>query len=277
MSGPEASVRTALIGHTGFVGSNILRQRHFDDLYNSANVDQIAGRHYRLVVSAAGRADSHRINEHPERDLAELTRLSTVLESVSIDVLVHISTVCVYGPGSGFDEDVLSDPSDLTPYGRNRLWLEQRLAGRFDTLRLRLPQLFGPGAKKGLVFDLANDYRVEYIRPDDVFQHYDLTRLADDIDVALTAGLRVLNVATEPIVHRRLARDVFGIDLPDPGNESSPINHGYTRNMITKHAPVFGEQGDYLMCADQELHAIRRFTSKTDEHAEPRRSDGGNR
>ena len=63
---------TALIGHTGFVGSNILSGRPFDDLYNSSNLDQIAGKHYDLVVSAANRADSFRINEHPDEDLAEI-------------------------------------------------------------------------------------------------------------------------------------------------------------------------------------------------------------
>lgn len=261
MSRPEAGGRTALIGHTGFVGSNILRRRQFDDVYNSANIDQIAGRQYGLVVTAAGRADAHRINQRPDHDLAELTKLATALESVSIDVLVHVSTVCVYGPGTRFDEDVASDPSDLTPYGRNRLWLERRLADRFDTLRLRLPQLFGPGAKKGLVFDLANNYRIEHIRPDDVFQYYDLTRLADDIDVALAAGLRVLNLATEPIVHRRLARDVFGIDLAATVGAAPPIEHDYSRDMITKHASLFGEHADYLMGADEELDAIRRLVS----------------
>ena len=33
----------ALIGHTGFVGSNLARQGAFDALYNSSNIESIAG------------------------------------------------------------------------------------------------------------------------------------------------------------------------------------------------------------------------------------------
>ena len=34
---------TALIGYTGFVGSNILKGRPFDDLYNSSNLARLPG------------------------------------------------------------------------------------------------------------------------------------------------------------------------------------------------------------------------------------------
>lgn len=256
----DAPHRTALIGHTGFVGSNIARDRLTDDVYNSTNIDDIAGREYDLVISAAGRADSHRINDEPEQDRAELEAFARILSRATIRRLVHVSTVCVYGPEDEVDESVSSDPEDLTPYGRNRLWLERALADRFDTLTMRLPQLFGPGIKKGLVFDLANDHRVEFIRPDGVFQYYDLTRMSDDIDVALACGLSVLNVATEPVVHRDLAREVFGVELAEPGPaHESPFAAMYTSNMLTRHADVFGRQGRYLMTAAEEMASIDRF------------------
>ena len=36
--------RSALIGYTGFVGSNLVRQHSFDAMFNSQNIDSISGR-----------------------------------------------------------------------------------------------------------------------------------------------------------------------------------------------------------------------------------------
>ena len=46
-------MRTALIGHTGFVGSNLASSHRFDDVYNTANIAEIEGREYDLVVYGA--------------------------------------------------------------------------------------------------------------------------------------------------------------------------------------------------------------------------------
>ncbi|MEO6876905.1 MAG: pyridine nucleotide transhydrogenase, partial [Gemmatimonadaceae bacterium] len=59
----------ALIGHTGFVGSNLLRQHGFEATFNSANIEQIAGRSFDLVVCCGAPAEKWKANAHPERDL----------------------------------------------------------------------------------------------------------------------------------------------------------------------------------------------------------------
>ena len=46
-------MQSALLGHTGFVGGTLLRQHRFDDLYNSSNIEQLAGKSYDLVACAA--------------------------------------------------------------------------------------------------------------------------------------------------------------------------------------------------------------------------------
>ena len=60
-------MKTALIGYTGFVGSNIAAAQDFTDCYNTRNISDIRGRSYDLVVSAATRADSHLINQNGPR------------------------------------------------------------------------------------------------------------------------------------------------------------------------------------------------------------------
>lgn len=252
---------SALIGHTGFVGTNLRLRHEFDGLYNSTNLGDITGREYDVVVSAAGRADSYRINKQPDADMAELEHIARTLGTVRARRVVLISTVCVYAGGTSPDEDAELPPDELTPYGRNRLRLEQLVSERFDTLIVRLPQLYGAGMKKGLVFDLANRHRVEHIRPDGVFQYYDLSRLWADITVALDAGIASLNMAIPPITHERLAREVFGIDIRGqvPPEPESPFVRMYSRDMRTTHAALFGADGPYLLTEEQELAAVRRF------------------
>ena len=53
----EASSETALIGYSGFVGGNLLRQRSFDACFNSSNIEAIAGRSFDLVVCAGAPAE----------------------------------------------------------------------------------------------------------------------------------------------------------------------------------------------------------------------------
>lgn len=247
---------TALIGYTGFVGSNVAARQYFDHLYNSNNIQDFAGGSFDLVVCAAGQSEAHRVESEPQRDLENLERLAEIMCSASIRQLVHVSTVCVFDTSDRCSEDTEADPDDLTAYGRHRQWLERTLADSFDTLRLRLPQLYGPGIRKGLVFDLANDHRIEHIHPDGEFQYYDVASLWQDITTALDAELSILNLATEPIRHEDLARDVFGIELERP---SAPFEKVYTSDMITKHAAVFGSDGDYLRSAPAVKESIRSF------------------
>ena len=69
-AGHDAS--SALIGYTGFVGSTLLKQRSFDACFNSANIDQIAGRSFDLVCLFD-------VLEHIEEDVTTLAAVATLL------------------------------------------------------------------------------------------------------------------------------------------------------------------------------------------------------
>jgi hypothetical protein len=135
------------------------------------------------------------------------------------------------------------------------------LADRFPTLALRLPQLYGAGLKKGIVYDLLNNYRVEFIRPEGRFQYYDLRRLWADTQLALDAGLTALNIATPALTSARVAADCFGIDIADQAvaGEESPMARMYTRDMRTVHAELFGGPPGYLMSEAAAAAALQDF------------------
>ncbi|MGC0273778.1 NAD-dependent epimerase/dehydratase family protein [Pseudactinotalea sp. Z1739] len=263
-------MRTALIGYTGFVGSNFLAHQEFDDLYNSSNLPEIEGREYDLVVSAASRADSHRINANPEPDHREITEIARLISGARIHRLVLVSTVCVYPAGTSPDEDSPIEFDRLTPYGANRARLEQQLTERFETLVLRLPQLYGQNLKKGVVYDLANDYRVEHIKPRSRFQYYDLGRAWHDTAIALDHGLTSLNIATPALRSDTVAREVFGVDISDQLPDA-PLGEDYTRDMRTKHSALFGGPAGYLMTAEESLAAIRDFIGADEKAADGER------
>jgi len=246
----------ALIGATGFVGGNLLRQVRFDDVYDSTNIESIRGRRYELVVCAGARADKWRINVEPERDRTELARLRAALGVVETARLLLVSTVDVYPEPAQVDETSSIDVDALEPYGRHRLELERWCESRFDTLAVRLPGLFGPGLKKNVLFDLLHDHCVERVDPQGRFQFFDVRRLWDVAEIAWRAGLRRLNVTAEPVSAGDIAREVFGRELPLLAGKAARYD------VRSQHAELFGGRDGYLAGRDETLAALAGFVAE---------------
>ena len=171
---------SALIGHTGFVGTNLRAAVPFDVLVNSTNVEELRGRSFDLIVCAGVRAEKWKANQNPDADRAGIRALTDALEGVTAKRFVLISTVDVYPNPIAVDEATPIDPAQTSAYGRHRLELELFARARFETLVVRLPGLFGPGLRKNVVFDLLHGNQVEKIHPGGVYQYYNLDRLWAD-------------------------------------------------------------------------------------------------
>ena len=182
-------MKSALIGHTGFVGGNLRAQLPFDDLYNTSNLETIAAREYDLVVSAGAPAVKWLANKEPEADKASIARLVAALDRVRARRFVLISTVDVYPRPIDVDEREPLDLAQPQAYGRHRAELEDFVSRRFPgATRVRLPGLFGPGLKKNIVFDFLNDNALDKVHQDGSFQFYDLADVGRDVMRALDAG-----------------------------------------------------------------------------------------
>jgi nucleoside-diphosphate-sugar epimerase len=239
---------TGLIGYTGLVGSNLAGQRGFERRYNRANIEEIRGRRFTLLVNSGVSAVKWKANEEPDADRAAILALWRELETVEADVFVQVSTLDVMPRGTVY-EDTPIDEARLEPYGRNRLALERLVAERFPRrLIVRLPHIFGPGLKKGFVYDLIHANALHLTDRRDVFQPYDLAWLWRDLHTFLERGWEVVNLATEPITASDLAREAFGIEF---GNECDREPRVY--DMRTRHGP------DYLYGWDEVVDALRRF------------------
>jgi putative intracellular protease/amidase len=62
-------MKKALIGYTGFVGSNLQTQIKFDDFYNSKNIQDIKNKEYDVVYCAGAPAANWIANQKPTEDL----------------------------------------------------------------------------------------------------------------------------------------------------------------------------------------------------------------
>jgi nucleoside-diphosphate-sugar epimerase len=247
----------ALIGYTGFVGGHLRRQCPFGRMFNSKNIHEMRGRHFPLLVCAGVSAVKWLANLEPEKDLAGIQSLLEVLETVTADEAVLISTVDVFAEPVGVDED--GDPyagRNLPPYGRHRLMVESFFRARFPTLVVRLPGLFGAGLKKNVIFDFIHGNNVRQINSHSVYQFYNLDNLHSDIMRSREAGLSLVHLATAPVSVRAVAQAAFGLDFTN-GNEQNAARY----DMQTKHAGLWGRKR-YLNTRKESLREIKDFVER---------------
>ena len=245
----------ALIGHTGFVGSNLRRQRDFAASFNSGSIGEIDGRRFDEVVCAGVSAVKWWANQNPDEDRARIEGLMRHLETITVRHFTLISTIDVYDPPVGVTERDPPVLEGLHAYGRHRAMLERFVAARFETHQIvRLPALFGPGLKKNAIFDLMHDNRVALINPASSFQWYPLDRLAADLRVARANGLSLLNLASEPVAMEQIRARCFGGSVI--GAEAPEAAH---YDMRTVHDAPFGGSGGYVLDTTEVLDAIARF------------------
>ncbi|MEY8878091.1 MAG: pyridine nucleotide transhydrogenase [Leptothrix sp. (in: b-proteobacteria)] len=234
-------IPTALIGHTGFVGQNLLRQRRFDRCFHRANLHELPGSRIDQLVICGLPAEKWRINQAPAEDLANLQRLQDALSTVQAREVVLISTVDVFPVPIDVDEATPIVPGSQTPYGAHRHAFECWLRERHPRCQvLRLPGLFGPGLKKNLLFDLLHGNGVDRIAPDGRLQWYPITRLADDIDRLRALGLDLAHAAVAPLRSGDIAAQLFPNRLQALPTAASLAAAAPVYDMRSRHAAAFG-------------------------------------
>ena len=147
----------ALVGYTGFVGSNIYAAGQFDAVYNSKNIQEAFGTNPDLLVYAGLRAEKYLANNAPEKDMEQILIAEDNILKINPKKLVLISTIDVFKNPVGMDENSEIDTDNLHAYGLNRYKLECWVRENYkDALIIRLPGLFGKNIKKNFIFDYLN-------------------------------------------------------------------------------------------------------------------------
>lgn len=149
-------MKKALVGYTGFVGSNLCRQTRFDGLYNSKNIEKAYGTRPDLLYYAGVPRQKFIADRDPRRDLKVIENAARNIEKIRPGKLVLISTVDVYGNHRGLTEEDGVPRREKPGYGANRRKLEIMAQSVRDCLVVRLPGLYGKNLKKNFIYDYIN-------------------------------------------------------------------------------------------------------------------------
>ena len=131
----------ALIGHTGFIGRNLARQRTWDACFSRQDIDAIRGRSFELVVCAGLPSDRWLANGNPGGDRSNMLSLANALAEVHAERFVLVSTIDVYPVPVGVDESTVIEPAHNRAYGEHRLEFERMVAARFAADVMGVPTI----------------------------------------------------------------------------------------------------------------------------------------
>ncbi|MCM1182311.1 MAG: NAD(P)-dependent oxidoreductase [Roseburia sp.] len=156
----------ALVGYTGFVGSNIYARarNRIEGVFDSKNIEKAYGLEPELLIYAGLRAEKYLANSEPEKDLSRMLQACENIRQINPKKPVLISTIDVYKNPVCVDEEssplfdgVGDTGAGVQPYGLNRYYFEAWLKKEYpDALIIRLPALYGLHIKKNFIYDLIN-------------------------------------------------------------------------------------------------------------------------
>lgn len=189
----------ALIGYSGFIGTNLLPYINNVDLYRSTNIEDIKNKSYDIIYCCGINAKKWYANLYPKEDIESINKLINILTTVKCNTFVLISTIDVL--------DCTIEQNELTEqyysshsYGKNRLYFEEWCNQHYNNCYIfRLPALFGHGLKKNALFDLINNNNIDKLRNHWVFQWYNLNNLYNDIQYYVINNIKLVHLLSEPI------------------------------------------------------------------------------
>jgi hypothetical protein len=149
----------ALVGYTGFVGSNIYDAagNEINAVYNSKNIEKAYGTNPDLLIYAGLRAEKYLANNAPDKDMELIIQAEDNITKINPKKLVLISTIDVFKNPKNVDETSEIETEGLNAYGYNRYQLELWVREHYPTaLIIRLPGLFGKNIKKNFIYDFIN-------------------------------------------------------------------------------------------------------------------------
>ena len=205
----------ALIGYTGFIGSNLRKLYKPNYNYNSKNISKIKNKTFDVLFCAGTSSKRWVANKNPKEDLNNIKKLTKSLESFKTKKFILISSIEIYGLKNNKNENNKVNIKYNSSYGKNRLYLENFIKKKFkDYLIVRLPIVYGKNFCKNVIYDLLYKNEVEKLNAKDLIQIYNVKNLKKDINFCLKKDIKELNIATEPISLGYIAKKVFEVDLP---------------------------------------------------------------
>ena len=246
-------VNNALIGYTGFIGSNLLNFKKKFHKYNSKNINKIKNKQYDLVICAGTSSKIWLAKKNPKLDFNKITYLINSLKKINAKKFVLISTCEIYGSRNNQKESSLKFSNKNYHYGYNRLMLENFVKANFaKSLILRLPIVYGKNFYKNCIYDLIYKNNIEKLNGNDRIQIYNVANLKKHINFALKYNISILNISSKPIRLSWIAKKFFNVRLGKKKN---------FRNM--KMQTIYGKpNSNYFLSSKECIRDLKHFIKK---------------
>ena len=256
-------MKNAIVGYTGFVGSNLLQFYKFDYFYNSKNFEEAKDKTFDTLFFSGIPAMKWYANKHPDEDISIIEDIKKILDTITVKKFVLISTIDVYEKvNNQYDEDYEIKYETNHAYGKNRFLFEEYVKKRYSDYHIiRLPGLFGKGLKKNIIYDLINKNNISQIPYNSEFQWYYLEWLKDDIDAVIKNEIKICNLFTEPIHTKEIIKVFKKIYERDHEFEIefwSLNNNKIYYNTCTKYSDIFNCK-KYIRYKDDVLQALCEY------------------
>ena len=257
----------AIVGYSGFVGSNLLQFYKFDYFYNSKKFIDAKNKSFDTIFFCGVPAVKWYSNKYPDEDNKVINDLKNILDTITVNKIILISTIDVYNNVEiQSNEDTYINFSENHTYGKNRFLFEEYIKNRYENYYIiRLPALFGKGLKKNIIYDLINNNNVNDIPLNSMFQWYYLDWLKNDIDIILKNNIRICNFFTEPIHTNKiieLFKEIYGIDykfkIEYLGNNSQMRKY----DTCTKYSNLFSNKEEcikYIRNEDDVINSLGEY------------------
>lgn len=263
----------ALIGYTGFVGSNIYvrASNRIEGVYDTQNVEKAYGLEPDVLVFAALRSDRQLAARAPYEDYERVLEAQRNIKKINPAKLVLISTTDVYKNPVGVDEEnsvfaVGSDRADKTektgviPYSLNRYYFEEWARKNYpELLIMRLARPYGLNPKNNFLKDFTDESFIKQLDSKSKYQLYPLSRIWEDIQTALAEKLPVVNLTSEPLSAAEIYQSLTGKTIKAASEKENAKKLLITEDVMTIHADKFGGSGNYICSKKEILGSIKQF------------------
>jgi dTDP-4-dehydrorhamnose reductase len=210
----KSNKKIAIIGHTGFIGSNLKFFYKSKYNFNRKNIRLINKHKYDLVILCAPSSKMWIANKFPQKDYHNIKKIINILKKTRTKKIVLISTIEVYGKENNKNELSKVNKSLNSSYGKNRVCLEEFIKNSFsDSLIIRLPIVYGKNFTKNCIYDLKYKNNLNLLNGNDLIQLYNIKNLKKDIDFCLKKKIKLINLSSKPIKLKLIAKKFFDIDL----------------------------------------------------------------
>jgi nucleoside-diphosphate-sugar epimerase len=234
---------TAVLGFTGFVGSNIVKQLPFPcDLYNSKNFNELKGKTYKRIYCACVSGVKWKANLNPKDDYINISKIIKILETVECEEFYLVSS---QDCNSSLESDEEFNSLPPTIYGIHRLQFEWFISSKFPTARImRIGCLFGDGLKKNIIYDLLNQKDFIDTTKDITYQLYYIGNIVKDFEYMKDNNIMIMNRFSESVYSSEIA-EALGIEIK--------FNNKYYK---------YNNKGNYILSKKEQLKLLKEWSKR---------------